>query len=57
MAYAHVRYKYRRPNMFSWTSTSWSGHVGQESETLVMQKLRQRHSGCEIELMDIRWKA
>jgi len=30
--------------------------MAQESETLVMQKLRDKHKGCEIELKSIKWK-
>lgn len=53
---ASVRYKYRRPGSGSWTSTSLTLQVRQQSETLVMQELRNRHSGCEIQLIEIRWK-
>ena len=54
--YVQVQYRYRKIGSSSWTSTSWSGSMAQESETLVMQKLRDKHKGCEIELKSIKWK-
>lgn len=54
--YAQVKYKYRKLGSSSWTSTGWAGNVSQESESLVMQALRKKHSGCEIELVSIQWK-
>jgi hypothetical protein len=53
---AVVRFKYRRPGFTAWTSTTWSGRVLQESETLVMQELRRLKPGSEIELVDLRWR-
>lgn len=53
---ASVRYKYRREGSAGWTSTTLTLHINQQSETLVMQKLRDKHRGCEIELVKIEWK-
>jgi hypothetical protein len=49
-----VRYWVRR-SATSKASTSWSGSISSQSETLVMQELRKRHPGAEIELIDIKW--
>jgi hypothetical protein len=39
------------------TSTSFSGIVADRSEILVIQKLKEKHPGKEIELQEgIRWK-
>lgn len=53
---ASVRYKYRRQGSTGWTSTTLTLQVREQSETLVMQELYRRHKGCEIELIEIRWK-
>ena len=55
-AYAQVKYKYRKLGTNSWTGTGWGGYVASQSESLVMQTLRKKHSGCEIELVSINWK-
>jgi hypothetical protein len=53
---ASVRYKYRREGSGSWISTTLTLQIRQQSETLVMQKVRDKHRGCEIELIEIKWK-
>ena len=51
-----VKYKYIKPGKTSGTSTSLSGYVNQESEQMVMQKLRDKHKGCEIQLIQLKFK-
>lgn len=51
-----VKYRYRKVGTSPWTSTTLGGIVKQESEQLVMQKLRDKHAGCEIELTEIKFK-
>lgn len=51
-----AKYKVRRQGSNSWGVSSLSGIVGSQSETLVMQKIRDRHRGYEIELTSIKWK-
>lgn len=55
MNHAQVRYRYRKPGG-SWAGSSWGGNVQSQSEQLVMQILRKRHPGYEVELVDIKWK-
>lgn len=55
-AYVQVKYKYRKIGSTGWTSTGWAGNVQHESESLVMQKLREKHNGCEVQLVEIKWK-
>jgi len=56
-AYVSTKYKYRKiGSSGSWSSTSWSGIVKQQSETIVIQLLRDKHKGCEVMLMDMKWK-
>lgn len=54
--YANVNFKYRKVGSSSWTHASWAGYVTQQSETIVMQKLRDQHKDCELELIAIKWK-
>jgi len=51
-----VKYQYFTPGKGSKTGTSLSGTVNSQSETLVMQKLREKHKGKEIELRELKWK-
>lgn len=51
-----IKYYYFSPGKGSKTSTSLSGTVNSKSETLVMQKLREKHKGKEIELRELKWK-
>lgn len=51
-----VQYYYFTPGKGSKVGTSFSGSVASESETLVMQQLRKKHPGKEIELKKIDWK-
>lgn len=54
---AIVRYRYRRHGSAGpWTSSSWSGQVLQALETLVLQALRRSRPGCEVELLELRWR-
>lgn len=48
-----VKYKYgkNKPD----TSTNWSGMVNGKSESAVMQKLKEKHKGCEILIEKIEW--
>lgn len=55
-AYATVKYSYRKTGTTNNNGTSWAGIVQQKSETMVMQELRKKHPGCEIELKDLQWK-
>ena len=56
-AYVSVKYKYRKAASFgSWASTSWSGIVNQKSETIVMQLIKDKHKGCEVTLVELKWK-
>lgn len=52
----HVRYRYVTPGKHAGTSASTSGTVKSQSETLVMQELRKKHPGKEIELTELEWK-
>ncbi len=54
--YFAVQYKYRKVGSPSWTSTRFSGSVKQQSETLVMQLLRDKHKGSEVTLTELKWK-
>lgn len=56
MAYASVQYKYKAPGKPTFTGTSGSFSLAQQSETLLMQKIRDKHKGCEIIVTDIKWK-
>lgn len=57
MKHASVKYRYRKTvGSGGWTGSSWSGNVAAQSEQLVMQILRKRHPGYEVELIEIRWK-
>ena len=52
-----VQYYYFNPsNKGGKNSVSLSGEVKSQSETLVMQKLREKHKGMEIQLVKIKWK-
>jgi hypothetical protein len=51
-----VKYKYRRTDSKVWTSTTFSGILVQQSETILMQKLREKHKGCEVELTEVKWR-
>ena len=55
-AYATAKYRYRKTGASSWSSTGWAGYVSSQSETILMQELRKKHPGCEIELKEFRWK-
>ena len=54
--YVNVNFKYRKVGSLSWSHASWAGNVNQKSEIIVMQKLRDQHKGCEVELIAIKWK-
>ncbi len=54
--YFQVKYKYIKSGKTTGTSTSLSGHVNQQSEQMVMQKLRDKHKGCDIQLIELKWK-
>ena len=57
MQHATVKYRYRKTaGTGPWTGSSWSGNVQSQSEQVVMQVLRKRHGGYEIELVEIKWK-
>ena len=51
-----VQYKYRKSGAATWTSSSFSGSVKQQSETLAMQMLRNKHKGSEVVLVELKWK-
>lgn len=51
-----AHYWYSDPGKSGKTGTSMSGTVASKSETLVMQKIRDRHKGKEIVLKEIKWK-
>jgi hypothetical protein len=53
---ARVKYRYRKQGTNPWSNTSISFTVNHESETLVMQKLRDKHKGCEVEMKEIKWQ-
>ena len=54
---ASVRYSYTKPPSKTRTGTSSTvSNLKSQSETLVMQKLHEMHKGCEIELIEIKWK-
>lgn len=55
-ASGQVKYKYRKPGSNSWTHASTSISVNQPSETLVMQKLRDKHKGYDVELIELKFK-
>ena len=56
MAYCQAKYYYKKTGAGSRASTQWAGKLNAESETMLMQKLRKKHPGCEIELISIKWK-
>ena len=49
-----VKYKHGKPNASN--TTSWSGSVEGKSESAIMKKLKERHNGHEIIILDITWK-
>ena len=51
-----ANYWYKDPGKSGKTGTSMSGTVASKSETLVMQKIQDRHKGKEIILQEIKWK-
>lgn len=51
-----AKYQYFTPGKGSKTGASLSGTVNGQNETLVMQKLREKHKGKEIELRELKWK-
>lgn len=52
-----VNYKYRKNGTSSWTVSNYVTHqLKSQSETIVLQKLREKHKNCEIELIKIDWK-
>lgn len=51
-----VKYYYFTPGKGAKTSTNLSGTVNSQSETLVMQMLRDKHKGKEIEFRELKWK-
>lgn len=54
---AVVRFRCRRTGSSgAWTSTSWSGRVLHQSESLVLQALRHARPGHDIELVELRWR-
>jgi DNA-dependent RNA polymerase auxiliary subunit epsilon len=53
---AQVRYRYRKSSTSSWTGSGLTLYLTQQSETIVMQKLRERHKGYEIELVELKWR-
>lgn len=55
MNHAQVRYRYRKSGG-PWAGSSWSRNVQSRSEQLVMQILRKRHPGCDVDQLDIKWK-
>ena len=54
MAYFSVRYYTKKGSNKS--SRQLSGQINSQSETLVMQKLRNMHKGYDIELRELKWK-
>lgn len=56
MVYVSVNYKYKALGKPTFTGTSGSFTLPQQSETLLMQKIRDKHKGCEIQITDIKWK-
>lgn len=54
--YFSVKYKYRKTGASSWLPSSFSGSVKQQSETLVMQMLQDKHKGSEVALVELKWK-
>jgi hypothetical protein len=56
-AYVSVKFKYRKAGSSGpWTSTSWSGIVKQKIDTIAMQMIRDKHKGCEVMLVEMKWK-
>jgi len=56
MPYFNVKYKYRKPGAPNKTSASFGGNAKQPLEALVVQALQNKHKGCEIEVVEIKWK-
>jgi hypothetical protein len=54
--YASVKYRYRKIGTASWAGTGASFYLGQALETLVIQELKKKHPGCEIEIREIKFK-
>lgn len=54
--YFSVKYKHRKAGTSSWASSSFSGSVKQQSETLVMQMLQDKHKGSDVVLVELKWK-
>jgi hypothetical protein len=53
---ANVSVKYKHGKHNANNTTSWSGSVEGKSETAIMKKLKERHNGHEIIILDITWK-
>lgn len=51
-----VKYYYSSPTKGGKNAATLAGEVKSQSETLVMQKLREKHKGMEISLTSIKWK-
>jgi len=51
-----AKYRYRKNGKSSWAGTQLAGNIKQQSEQLVMQKIRSKHPGCEVELVELKWK-
>lgn len=54
-----IQYKYRKNTSTGsgWSSTSTTIQpLTSQSETIIMQKLREKHKDCEIQLIKIEWK-
>lgn len=52
-----VSYKYRQIGRTSWViATTSILNLKSESETLVMQKLKEKHKNCDVNLEKIQWR-
>lgn len=51
-----VKYSYGMPDKNVRNHASFSGAVNGKSEALVMQKLKDKHKGCEVALKELKWK-
>ena len=56
MSYTNYSVTYIRRKGKDSVKANGTGQVKDKSETLVMQDLRKRHKGYEIELIELKWR-
>ena len=54
--HAGVKYRFREIGSAEWQEAAWSNYADEETEESVMKALLARCAGCEVELIEVRWK-